>query len=197
MSEKSKKLQPQAPMFAAIGEEASLLDYPGKILQVLIIVPFAVIAVAIMALPQLAVQLIRLPFTARAKRLRRNERRVKLEKAGRLISHVTFEEHSSCGEGLAIRDLEGYLWWAKDIPEVVREAEERSQRLNLKRRQIPHQRFLRLYELREWPKEETDRIMELNYAYLVDIPGGRMPRTAWSELAREGKITMLSFQFKD
>jgi hypothetical protein len=197
MSDETKESQVSKPMFARIGEEGSFLGYAGKILRVLIAIPLFFCAVAVVTLPQIAIQLVRLPFTVRAKQLRRKKRRIELEKAGRLISQVTFREHVSHGEGLAIRDFEGYLWWTKDIPEVVRRAEARSQTLNLKRRQDQHQRFLRLYELREKPEDETERIVELKYAHLVDLPSGRMPRIAWGELAREGKITMLSFQFKN
>jgi hypothetical protein len=196
MSEEFKKSMVPAPMFAGIGEEASFLDYPGKILRALIIIPLAICA-AVVVLTQVVAQLIRLPFTLRAKQMHRKERRIELEKTGRLISLAAFYEHSSRSEGLAIRDFDGCLWWTNDIPEIVRQAEERSDKLHPERSQVKHQCFLRLYELLNEPEEEIDRIVKLKYAYLVDIPGGKMPRTTWIELVHESKITMLSFQFKD
>jgi hypothetical protein len=179
-------------MFASIGvEDHSWLSYPGRALKFVLAclwAPIVALIFLIYGVPQLIVVIFRLPWILRASRQRWEEERKELQQSGRLISSAKLQEYAIRGEGLAIRDLGGRLWWAKDPPERVREVDS-NQRQSL--------RVVRLYQLSGLPEVESNRIADLEYAALVDLPERKTRRATWNRLERESQIMMLSFQFKE
>lgn len=99
-----------------------------------------------------------------------------------------FLSHARCGEGIAIRDFEGCLWWDKDIPEQINQVMMQPDR---------KYRAVRIYEMQSLAEDEFASITNLNTAFLVDLPGNKIPLKHWRKLENESKIAMLSFQFKN
>lgn len=81
------------PMFAQTTEEPTWMSYPWKVLRFMglcVVAPILVCWLAIAILLQFVVQLPLLPSKVHAQQLHRKERRIELQRAGRLISWVDF-----------------------------------------------------------------------------------------------------------
>jgi hypothetical protein len=178
------------PMFASIAPSPT---FPKRTMNALVLGPIFICLV----LPYLLMILafifafifVRFPFEVlKGRRLRAIHHR-EVREQGRSVSAETFEEHASRAEGLAIRDMDGSLWWLNQVPEIFRTA-------NTPQR--GHRRIVSLlhFDVRETSGEQFERLLDLKDAYLVDIPGRKIRPIDWLGLSHRSQIPMLDFRLR-
>jgi hypothetical protein len=191
MPSDQKLQEPVLRMFEPPPQESSWMDFPGKFLK-LLISPFIVVATILLTVlflvPQIAIGIAKLPIILRKRRIRRDRQRIELQREGRFITYEVFIQHTANNEGLAIRDMEGFVWWAKEVPASLNPGD-------LKQR--GGQRIVDLFSLHRTGRlrdgeKSFDEISKLSYASLVVLDKGKVPRSQWEALGRESDMAMLA-----